>query len=488
MNENFDKNKLVKIAFWGILFFIFLVQIIFTLNSLNQIRYEEVAESIRNVYWLDQRLVYDGVSSNIGWYGILLSVYKLFGFNIFAAKILKLVFFSISIFLTACMLKKWLGYKKAFIPLIAIGFSPSFLFLNTLNVQFGLDFLIIPILIFIILNLTFKKNFINFFLNFVLGFILIISLVSYPIFLFYVPLLIFLYIYIVKKVKKISPIFHIFPLIAGIFLLFPLAIFYINNSNLLFYDPINKSGMFRGAGNLNLSLSNFLNNTASLATDLFITGKSYYYEVLAPDFSHIFPIFSVLAVFTLVGNAFIKNKTLRKILLIVLITSIINYLSTGFLLNVGIRRNTPIIFSFYILYVVAFYQFFKINFKSKLIKNVLFLSLLILPIHHLLALPLNLDNMNKKSKYQYELYFTSYETPMKSINIVIATAQKEELRLDCIKTKKGYHCRFNEIYPLIMGACKWNSLSCKKVLGYDPKKNKYVPLSLKLWKNYYWEH
>ena len=41
--------------------------------------YEDLGESIRNVYWLEHREIYDGVSSNVGWYGLLLIVYKILG-------------------------------------------------------------------------------------------------------------------------------------------------------------------------------------------------------------------------------------------------------------------------------------------------------------------------------------------------------------------------------------------------------------------------
>lgn len=486
-NNNLDLNKIIKIGYWSLPVVLFFTQLLFTLNSLHQIRYEEVAESIRNVYWFSERLIYDGVSSNLGWYITMLSIYKLFGFQLFAAKFLKLFLFFVSIFLTSLMLKKWLGYRKAFIPLVAIGLSPSFLFLNTLNVQFGLDFLITPILIFIILNISLKKNITTLLLCFILGCILIFSTMAYPVFLFYFPALFFLLFYRLKKIKKLSFFFHITPLISGFFLPFLLSVLYIRNSNLLLYDPIRKAGMFRGAGDFNFSLQNFFKNTTVLATDLFITGKSYYFEVLASDFSHLFPVLSILATLYLIAIAF-KNKVLRPIILIITVSLIFNFLSTGFILNVGIRRNTPLIFGFYIFFTIAFYQLFRINFKNKFKKNILIIFLIILPIHHILVLSLNYNYLTTKSQHQYSLYFTTQETPQKSVDFILSLSQKEELRLDCIKTKEDNYCRFNEIYPLIKAGCKWNNLNCKNVYGYSPEEKKYLPLSLDLWKNDYWEH
>ena len=129
--EDFDKEKVIKITYWLTAFIIFTLQLIFTFNSMSQIRYEELAESVRNVYWFQNHIVYDGVSSNVGWYSILALFYKLFGFSLFSAKILRLIISFISIFCLALLLKKYIGTKKAFLPLVAIGLSPTLLFFST---------------------------------------------------------------------------------------------------------------------------------------------------------------------------------------------------------------------------------------------------------------------------------------------------------------------------------------------------------------------
>src|SRR5437016_8314247 len=89
--------------------------------SMHQIRYEELAESIRNPFWLDHRFVYDGISSHVGWYGTLLVFYRLFGFAVFTAKFVRLGFHLIGLYCIAALLRRGLGALSALVPLILIG-------------------------------------------------------------------------------------------------------------------------------------------------------------------------------------------------------------------------------------------------------------------------------------------------------------------------------------------------------------------------------
>ena len=53
------KESLVQIIYWSIPMVLMLTQAIFTFKSLNQIRYEELAESVRNAFWLEHHTIYD---------------------------------------------------------------------------------------------------------------------------------------------------------------------------------------------------------------------------------------------------------------------------------------------------------------------------------------------------------------------------------------------------------------------------------------------
>src|SRR5262245_45515169 len=85
-----DSARRLNWVYWSLPLLLTSVQYWVTATSMHQIRYEELAESVRNVYWLSHRLVYDGASSNVAWYGTLLIVYEMFGFSLHSAKFVRL--------------------------------------------------------------------------------------------------------------------------------------------------------------------------------------------------------------------------------------------------------------------------------------------------------------------------------------------------------------------------------------------------------------
>ena len=56
------------------------------LEQAPQIRYEELNEAVRGPFWLEHRMVFDGTSTNVAWYGLLVLVYRVFGFGLDTAQ------------------------------------------------------------------------------------------------------------------------------------------------------------------------------------------------------------------------------------------------------------------------------------------------------------------------------------------------------------------------------------------------------------------
>src|SRR3989338_3094554 len=123
--KNSAKESVLVKVFWLLPLLLVFLQFLMTGKSMGQIRYEELAEAVRNPFWLQKGFVYDGISTNIGWYGLLALVYNFFGFGLFCAKYLRLFLSLISLFCIAALLKKYLGEKKALVPLLTIGLSPT---------------------------------------------------------------------------------------------------------------------------------------------------------------------------------------------------------------------------------------------------------------------------------------------------------------------------------------------------------------------------
>lgn len=486
-----DKEKIKKLLFWLILLFVILLQYIFTINSTNQIRYEELAESIRNVYWLQNKTVYDGVSSNIGWYGILMVIYDLFGFSLNTAKIFRFLLQLVSIFCLAFIFKKYLK-EKAWLPLLTVGTSPTFIYLNTLQTSYGIDLQFLPIC-FLLATFEFKNKILNLLKPILFGFFSMVASMSYPTFIFYLPFLWGNYLFNLKNIKNrkaiitklfLSCFFFLFPLITGFL--------YVKNVQLLIFDLHEKSGIFRGAGSFALSLDVFIKNSTRLLVDLFQKGSSYYFELPQPDFSGYYPIITVVFIYIFSILILVKSNKYRLFLISVFSILLLNLFFSNFNIDPsglpGIRRNTGIFASAYILYTFSWYYLSKQKYKLIIFNYLIFTVFLLLPFHNLISYPANLESLKQPSLFR-ELWFGLTDLPNNYLNSALITLQKENLPLACQdKNGEKVFCRYSEIYGALAGACYWNKLNCNQILGYDPKTKKFIPLSISLWENYYWSH
>lgn len=492
--KTFDKNKLIAIFYFFTPFVLFIFQYILTVSSTNQIRYEELAESVRNVFWFTKGLIYDGVSSNVGWYIILNGVYTFFGFSLFTAKFFRLFLHLFSLLSLAILLKKYLGLKKAFLPLVAIGLSPTLLYFNTLQVQFGIDLQFLPIIILLIISINYKNKFKAFLLQFFAWVLSALALMSYPAFIYYLPPLAIFYFLITKKgvENKISLLKNL-ALSVFSFLLPLTAIFiFVKNRELLIFDPVVKSGIFRGSGKFYFNFDYVYKNLINLTADLFNKGRSYYFELTSSDFSGFYPVISVFVVL-IISILLLRKREYRIFLLsaffVIISSLIISSLTSDPSNNPGIRRNTSVLAGFYFLFCVSWAYVLSKDWKKKVIKYLLVFILILIPLHHLLIYPVNLKGITNKSPNQYSLWFSTAESPQESLGLFTKNVQREDLRLNCMDTLgKPTHCRYNEIYSAVSADCYFNRLNCKEILGYDLKTKEFIPISTEVWQNYYWEH
>ena len=147
-----SSNRWAGAAYWILVALLFAAQAAYTIGGLERLGYEELAEGIRNPFWLDHRLVYDGVSSNVAWYGLVLLVDKAFGFSPYAAKYVRLALYVPFLLCSALLLKRWIGVRRAWAPLLALGLSPTLLYFNSLGTAYGTDVELFPVVLFLILH------------------------------------------------------------------------------------------------------------------------------------------------------------------------------------------------------------------------------------------------------------------------------------------------------------------------------------------------
>jgi hypothetical protein len=111
---------------------------------------EELAESVRNPVWVSHRLVYDGLSSNVGWYALIAATWQVFGFSLIAGKVIRVAFQALSLICLAHLLVRWLGCRRALLPLAVIGSSPVMLYFNTLATTYGVDLQWAPVVLWLL--------------------------------------------------------------------------------------------------------------------------------------------------------------------------------------------------------------------------------------------------------------------------------------------------------------------------------------------------
>ncbi|MBI2430507.1 MAG: hypothetical protein HYV39_00600 [Candidatus Levybacteria bacterium] len=469
--------------FWSIPILLFLAQAFFTFNSTSQIRYEEAAESVRNVFWLQKGLIYDGASSNVGWYAPLLLFYNLFGFDIFIAKYFRLALSLISLFCAAALLLRLLGPKNALLPLIVIGLSPTLLYFNTLGVAYGIDLQYFPIILFLIYNLDFKKKRFCFFMEFAAWTLSMIAMESYPAFIWYLPFLGLFFLWKLKSVKEKK--WHI--LVSLISFLSPLLLtfIFIQNRQNLIYDPILKSGIFRAGGSLGFDSGTFASNLGGFFRDIFSQADSYHYLLFKGEFSDFYPIAAV--VLTL-GIFFWQKKSpespeskyiLGFLLGVLFIVSLVFDPSGA----PGIRRYTFVLAAFYMLFVLAWKA--GISQKQKTTATYIYLGVLsLLLVHHVIVFPFNLLHLSNPSKNQIQTWFKP--TPGQFLDKLVTNATQQDLKLNC--ADEGINCRYSEVYASVAGSCMWNHRDCKQIYGFDTQSNQFIPLSTQVWDEYYFDH
>ncbi len=468
-------------------------QLIFTLNSFNQIRYEELAESVRNPFWIQNGYMYDGTSGSIAWYGLQAIIYNIFGFSLFTAKFVKLALWLISLVCLATLLKRFLGATKAWLPLLAFGLSPTVIYFNVLQATYGMDLIYLPICLYLLSKVNSFKGYLNLLIQSLLWLLVMLAWLSYPTFVFYIPVLVIYYLYLVLKNQKgdfsvklqslvVSLISFLTPLI--------LTFLYIKNTQSLIYDPVTHNGLFRGAGVIELNLELFFRNLGFLGQNLFQAASGYYYELANVEFSHLFPLVTLLfLVFTTFKLMQTKQK-LRFILSLILATLSLNVLLISLTVDLspGIRRFTPTLAAIYALFIFAWYYVTSLK-KSYSYRWIMIAICALIPLHHLIVYPLNLSHLKDPSIFRDIAWFAQAENPSKSLTFFLEGIQKQDINLGCSdQNNQPVLCRYSEIYASLAGACYWNKLSCHQLNGYDPKTNKYIPLSIDIWNSYYFNH
>lgn len=481
-------NKNSNYIYWSLPVLIFLAQAVYTLSTTSQIRVEEVVETFRSAWWFQNRLVWNGSYSFLGWSGTLTFFYNIFGINIFTPKFIKLFFELISYFAMASVFKNYFGIKRAWLSLLLIGLSPSLIYFNSLQLSMGMEVSLFFICLYIIGKLDFEKALVSYVLSALIWITAMYAWLTYFGFMFYLPILAGFYLVKLFKKKKASKQFFITHLglsLAAFLLPLILGVLYITNRELLIYDPLLHRGLFRSFASFDVNMDVWLDNLQRLSSDLFFKPVSYYFEMKKGEFSDVYPIISLVGIFIAAVMVGIREKKLRlQIILIGFFMSLyfilINYVGPKTL--GGIRRGTILLVLFYGLIGLLYNYSLTTKKLSKAIKVVVIFSAFLLLFHHVIVYPVNLADAKTPSIFLDKWLFT--ETyPEKLVASLVDQASKQKVVLNCQENPQiDSRCPgLSIIYSVIASNCFYNKLYCQEIFVHDSKTDKTMPLTIEFW-------
>jgi len=480
-NPRETKTRTVWIVlFWSLPFVLALGQAIVMWRLSNRIAYEEIAESVRNPYWLDQRTLYDHVSTNVSWYAFILGLYKIFGFHLHLARWIRLALHVLSMTSAAWLLKRLLGMRRAVVPLCAVALSPTLLYFNGMQASFGVDLQLLPIGIVLLVSFPCARLASGLVLQAAFWSLAMVGWLAYPAFGLLLPAMGIAYLVGVRRfcAHRHWSIYAVSLLIGALAFVLPFAGFaaFLRDPSLLY------RGAFRGGGGgFNTNITFILANLGRTFREFFQKGESYYFSDL-PHVEFSGGLAAVSAGLAILASALVvRERKLRLLLglawLTILTTLAVSAMATSF---PGIRRQTPALAAFCVLYALAWREFGSGRIRTWLVRA-LAVGLLLLPLHHLYVLPEN------AARIRGDGFAPVGDKPVAFLQELTARAAREPIQLRC-PGPSDFRCRYPEVFAAVAGACKWNHLHCQPIQGYDPRTNRLIPLSTELWESNYFSH
>lgn len=487
-NQKSFINRSLSVSF-ALLILAAVGQYLFTIQGSGQIRQEELAEAIRNVYWLEHGYIYDGTSSNIGWYATLLFYYHTFGFSLFGGRLLRVFLHAISIFCLHRFLIRRLKSPFAEVLTLTAAFSPTLVYFNSIQTSYAMDITYFPPLL-LLGSIIFEteKRALRHLLFFLFGFITMIGAMSYPSLLFYGPGIVLLF-FLQKPSRQIISLPNIISLSIGILLPLLLSLLYLKNPGVLIYDDATRSGLFRGGGKFVMDAQTWGNNIKTLSNDLFSNGNSYYFKARHTEFGSMIAKFAGATLLLLAVFSFTRCRDYNKWLMPPLLVLTTLFLLPAFADGMpGIRRFTGILSVFY--WIIAIHFIIVSKLENNHLQKLSLIIGVILCVAHIFSCFQNARDLSYHNDYPNQVWFNLAGTPQESVEFIKEKfADDKSIKL-CLKNEKGepMQSRYSEIYPVIAGDFLWNEGKEIPVYACDINENRLRLLKPEDWVNYKWPH
>jgi hypothetical protein len=463
-----------------------LPQALFTWSVGDRLLYEELAESVRNPYWLSQRFSYDGISCNIGWYGTLAGVYKICGFSLHAARYFRFVLHATALVALYFILRRSLSLPRTILPLVSVSLSPTALYLNTSQASFGIDLVLAPLILLWILQSSARS--LKLLQGALLGAVLMLAALSYPSCIAYLPALFVLLLYraFLRQVAPRRVGAYLSMIVLGGASVCAFFLLYLKNPLTFLDDPVTGAGILRcGGGRPGLDYRTMTGNAASTLHELFSGGTSYYFGLPRPDF--VWPLgpvvlilLIVLALVLMYGMPHLRAPLGCALLLLgsgLFIPSIAPYVP-------GARRATGMIAGFYALILVTWV--YAAELRSPSARRAAFAALLILLLHLVSTIPANVQHLSQQRNHVEDPWLRREADSNTALQRLLGSSHNTVL--DCGAVTSGRTCRLSEIYGALAGAQWWNELPPHPIRAIHPSTGEVIELSPQLWVNYTLPH
>lgn len=486
----------------------FTAQFVFSLAVWDRLTFEEIAESIRNPYWISHAEIYDGISSNVVFYKSLDLYYRVAGFNLFAAKEFRLILSFVSILVLVCIACRWAKHRvSAGFALSAAALSPTLLYFGSCQASFGIDLQIFPLAAAIWLASLHAGAVLSAGLLSGVTLVLVLMGAAFPPGLFYLPAILVADLCIhfsrAQELREFSKVAMIRVSAAACGILVGLAIPFllVENPLTLLYDPNTGSGLFRGGGKPTYHLMPILEAVGRTLSDLFVEGDSYQFQLPHPEFGTPLAWVGIGAMAFVLMKAALVHFPLRSSGLLPLLKrgNFQVALVAGILLATfavmshvspnlpGLRRSAGMLVAFYLFYYVAL-QLSQSGrlFRSKWASRILLLAMALLPANHLFQLVRNLEELPTYSREGYPAWLMTRASAKESLAALYSEVQAGR-PLTCAEVPAG--CRYSAPFAALRLTHRNTGEAGElEVYAEDPETGNTIPVERGLWESYYWLH
>jgi hypothetical protein len=471
-----NANARARAVYGALVTVLFAAQAAFTFAGLDRMWYEELADFVRSPFWFSHRLVYDGASANVAWYGLLVLTYKVFGFSPYASKYLRLALQVPCLVCSAWLLVRWLGARRAWLPLVAIGLSPTALYFN--SVCYGIDLQLFPVIVWLIVRAGDQRG-LTPFLQFAIGGLAMFACLSYPAFLMYVPVLLAFYVWTRRSRSFGESVTSLAVVAAGFLTPLVAAYAYLQNRSAFLSDPsVGGAGVFRGGGNaMALNVVGMARAIAVVFQDLFVRGSSYYFALPHVEFSGLIGVAAAWAILVAALVVAWNWKPSRVPLVLaaalclvaVVVPSLSQYLP-------GLRRSTGFIAATYVVLACVWGAPVPSGLRATAVWAGR-IACVLLVAHHLIVFAPNRRYLQAETSKVHDPWFNRFGSPAESIQIWVNDWVQKGRPLTC---ESSMPCRYAEIYAALAGYMQWNGLDARPVLATNPATGQVTPLDIPL--------